>query len=162
MNEVLISLVGHLGGDPELRFTPNGVAVCDMRLATTPRRKVGDEWQDKETIWFNITCWRELAQHVAESFKKGDRVLAQGKLLQQSYERNDGTTGTKLVLDAGAIGADVSRCPVELKRPVRSGSSADLMPEKWLDRETGEVMSGPPLGDAGPLVPFTDEEEAAA
>jgi single-strand DNA-binding protein len=162
VNEVSISLVGHLGGDPELRYTPNGIAVCDVRLATTPRRKVGEEWQDKETLWFRVTCWRELAENVAATFKKGDRVLVQGRLLQQSFERNDGTIATKLVIDADAIGPDLSRCAADLKRPVREGSSADLMPEKWLDRGTGEIVTGPPLGDAGPLVPLADEDVAAA
>ncbi len=160
MNEVAISLVGHLGGDPDLRYTPNGVPVCDIRLATTPRRKVGDEWQDKETLWFNLTCWRELAEQVAESFKKGDRLVVQGKLLQQTYERNDGTIGTKLVIDATAVGADVSRYAVEVKRTVRPGSTADLMPEKWLNQATGEIVSAVPQGDPGPLVPFLEDEVA--
>lgn len=162
MNDVNISLAGHLGNHPDLRYTPNGVAVCDVRVATTPRRKVGEEWQDKETLWFTITCWRELGEHVAATLKKGDRVLVQGKLLQQTYERNDGTTTTKMVIDAAAIGPDLSRCPADLKRPVREGSSADLMPEHWLDKGTGEIVTGPPLGDAGPLVPFSDEDVVAA
>ena len=148
MYEPTIALSGHLGGDPELRYTPNGVAVCDVRLATTPRRQVGDEWQDKETLWFRLSCWRQLAEHVAGSFKKGDRVMVHGKLLQESYERRDGSTGVDLVVDATTVGADVSRCPVEVKRPVRAGSSADLMPEKWVDRETGEILTAPPAEQA--------------
>jgi single-strand DNA-binding protein len=159
--EPTIALGGHLGGDPELRYTPNGVAVCDLRIATTPRRQVADEWQDRETLWFTVACWRQLAEHVAASFKKGDRVLVQGKLLQETYERRDGSTGVNLVVDAALVGADVGRCPVELKRPVRAGSTADLMPEKWLDTDTGEIVAGPPLGDAGPLVPLLDEVEDA-
>ena len=162
MYEPTIALGGHLGADPDLRFTPNGIPVCDIRIATTPRRQVGDEWQDRETLWFTVVCWKQLAHHVADSFKKGDRVLVQGKLLQQSYERNDGTTGTKLVVDAASVGADVSRFAVDVKRTVRPGSPADLMPEKWLDTGTGEIVTGPPLGDAGPLVPFSDGDVAAA
>jgi single-strand DNA-binding protein len=160
--EPTIALGGHLGGDPELRFTPNGVPVCDIRVATTPRRQVGDTWQDRETLWFKVACWKQLAEHVAASFKKGDRVLVQGKLLQETYERRDGSTGINLVVDAALVGADVGRAPVDVKRPVRAGSSADLMPEKWLDRGTGEIVTGPPLGDAGPLVPLADEDVAAA
>ena len=156
MYEPTIALAGHLGGDPELRYTPNGVAVCDIRLATTPRRQVGDEWQDRETLWFKVSCWRQLAEHVAASFKKGDRVVVQGKLMQETYERRDGTTGLNLLVDADLLGADVRRCPVELKRPVRAGSSADLMPEKWLDRETGEIVTSAAVG-SGPLVPLAEE-----
>jgi single-strand DNA-binding protein len=162
VNEVSISLGGHRGGDPELRFTPNGVAVCDVRLATTPRRKVGEEWQDKETLWFKLTCWRELGEHVAQSLKKGDRVVVQGTLLQETYERRDGSTGVNLVVDAAVVGADLKRCAADLKRPVREGSSADLMPERWLDRASGEIVTGPPSGDAGPLVPLADGDVVAA
>ena len=161
MFEPSIALVGNLGGDPELRYTPNGVAVCDIRLATTPSVKLGEEWQDKETIWFKVACWRELGEHVAQSFKKGDRVIVQGKLLQETYERRDGSMGLNLVVDAALVGADVRRCPVQVKRPVRAGSSAELMPEKWLDQSTGEIVTGPPLDAAGPLVPFSEEEVAA-
>lgn len=165
MYEPTIALGGYLGGDPELRYTPNGVAVCDIRVATTPRRQVGDEWQDRETLWFKVACWKQLGENVAASFKKGDRVVVQGKLLQETYERRDGTTGVNLVVDATLVGADVRRCPVELKRPVRAGSSADLMPERWLDRATGEIVTAP-VGDPGPLVPFHEDaddlEEAVA
>jgi single-strand DNA-binding protein len=143
VNEPTIALSGHLGGDPELRYTPNGVAVCDIRVATTPRRQVGDDWQDRETQWFKVACWRQTAEHVAASFKKGDRVVVHGKLLQESYEKRDGTTGVTLVVDPTFVGADLSRCPVEVKRPVRAGSSADLMPETWVDRETGEIVTAP-------------------
>jgi single-strand DNA-binding protein len=159
--EPTISLGGHLGGDPELRYTPNGVAVCDLRVATTPRRPVGDAWEDKETLWFKVSCWKQLAENVAESFKKGDRVVISGRLLQQSYTRNDGTAGTSLVVEATGVGADVSRFPVEIKRAVRPGSSAELLPDKWVDRATGEIVSAP-VGDPGSLVPLEDEEEVAA
>jgi single-strand DNA-binding protein len=150
VNEPTITLVGHLGGDPELRYTPNGVAVCDVRVATTPRRQVGEEWYDRETLWFKLSTWRQLAEHVAASFRKGDKVVVQGKLLQETYERRDGTTGVSLVIDATVVGADLSRCPVELKRPVRAGSTADLMPEKWVDRETGEVLTTQPDSEQEP------------
>jgi single-strand DNA-binding protein len=161
VNEPTITLVGHLGGDPELRYTPNGIAVCDIRLATTPRRQVGDEWYDRETIWFKIACWRQLAENVAASFRKGDRVVVMGKLLQETYERRDGTTGVNLVIDASVVGADVRRCEVQVKRPVRAGSSADLMPERWVDRETGEVVTSAPVAPAGED-PLSEDDAVAA
>ncbi len=133
MYEPTITLGGHLGGDPELRYTPNGVPVCDLRVATTPRRQVGEQWEDKETLWFKVSVWRQLAEHVAESFKKGDRVVVTGKLLQQSYQREDGSVRTDLVVDAAVIGADVSRWPVAVKRTVRAGSSAELLTDRWAD-----------------------------
>lgn len=158
MYEPTITLSGYLGSDPELRFTPNGVPVCDVRLATTPRVKIGDTWLDKETIWFRLSCWNALGEHVAASLKKGDRVVVQGRLLQETYERKDGTTGVSLHVKVDGIGPDLWRCAVEVKRPARVGSSADLMPEMWVDRGTGEVLSRP-VGDPGPLVPIDDELE---
>ncbi|MDP9181926.1 MAG: single-stranded DNA-binding protein, partial [Actinomycetota bacterium] len=160
MNELSITLAGNLGADPELRFTPNGVAVCDLRLAMTPRAKAGDSWFDKETMWFKLACWNQLAEHAAASLKKGDKVLVHGRLQQESYERKDGTAGLSLVVKVDAIGPDLWRCPVDLKRPVRAGSSAEQMPEMWVNRETGEVLSAP-VGDAGPLVAYDDPEPAA-
>lgn len=159
MREPTISFGGNLGGDPELRFTPNGVAVCDLRVATTPRREIAGEWQDKETLWFKVSCWRQLAEHVAASFKKGDRVIVSGRLLQHTYERGDGTLKTDLLVDAALVGADVARFPVEIKRTVRAGSSAEVLGDKWVDPETGEVLDEPLVGDPGPLVRFAEEHE---
>jgi single-strand DNA-binding protein len=141
--EPTISLVGNLGNDPDLRYTPNGVAVCDLRVATTPRREVGGVWEDKETLWFTISCWRELAENVAQSFKKGDRLVITGRLLQQTYVREDGSTSTKMLIEAVGVGPDVRRFPVEVKRTVRAGSSADVLSDKWFDAETGEVLREP-------------------
>jgi single-strand DNA-binding protein len=155
--EPTISLTGHLGGDPELHYTPNGVPVCDVRLATTPRVKVGDSYFDKETIWFTLSCWREVGEHVAASLKKGDRVVVQGRLNQETYARKDGTSGVKLVVKVEAIGPDLRRCPMELKRPVRVASSAEVMPEMWVDQSTGEVVTARAAG-SGPLVPLDDED----
>jgi single-strand DNA-binding protein len=160
VHEPTISVIGNLGGDPQLRYTPNGVAVCEVRMATTPSRKVGEEWHDKETIWFRLSCWRELGENVAATLRKGDRVVVLGKLLQNTYEKRDGSTGTDIVIDVTSIGPDLKRCTAEVKRPVRAGSTAELMPEKWVDKETGEIMTAPPLGDAGPLVPYSEEQVA--
>jgi single-strand DNA-binding protein len=157
VNAPTISFTGHLGRDPELRFTPNGFAVCDLRVATTPSRKVGDTWVDKETLWFKISCWNELAENVSQSLKKGDRIVVTGRLLQQSYVKADGTPGVTLLVEAVGVGADVKRYPVEIKRTVRAGSSAEVLTDKWqVDPETGEV-----LGEADPFADDVELEEAA-
>lgn len=157
MREPTISFGGNLGGDPELRYTPNGVAVCDLRVAVTPRREVSGQWEDKETLWFTVSCWRQLAEHAALSFKKGDKVVVTGRLLQHTYERSDGSLKTALVVDAAAVGADVARFPVEVKRTVRTGSSAEVLGDRWVDTATGEVHDAPLVGDPGPRVPFSDD-----
>jgi len=152
VHEPTITLVGNLGNDPDLRYTPNGHAVCDIRVATTPRRQVGDEWEDKETLWFTISCWHGLAEHVAQSLKKGDRVLVSGRLLKQTYVREDGSESVKLVIDAASVGPDLKRFPLEIKRTVRAGSSAELLRDKWdVDHETGEILGENPLAAEEPI-----------
>ena len=131
MYEPTIELTGHLGGDPDLRFTPNGHPVVDLRVATTRRFKVGEEWQDGETMWFEVACWKQLAEHVSESLKKGDKVMVTGRLLQRSWTREDGSVSTKLVIDATAVGIDLSRGPAKVMLPMRESSGAASLPERW-------------------------------
>lgn len=131
MNEPTIELTGHLGADPDLRFTPNGFPVVDLRVATTRRFKVGEEWQDGETMWFNVSCWKQLAEHVAGSLHKGDKVVVTGRLSQSSWTREDGSVSSKLVIDATAVGIDLSRAPAKVMLPMREGSAAASLPEHW-------------------------------
>jgi single-strand DNA-binding protein len=163
--EPTIELSGHLGSDPALRYTPNGVAVVDLRVATTPRRKVGEEWQDLETLWFTVTCWKQLAENAAASFRKGDRLMVRGRLGQQTYVRTDGSVTSKWVIDAQAVGADASRAEVTVKRPAREDAAAAAWPDKWASQLTGEVADDPAALDpsAVPLGgPFGDLEESVA
>ena len=84
-----VMLVGNLTDDPELRFTPNGAAVANFRLAVTPRVREGDTWKDGETSFFRINAWRDLATHTADSLSKGDRALVLGRLRSRSWEDKD-------------------------------------------------------------------------
>ena len=158
MNEPQIHLSGNLAFDPTLRFTPNGVAVLDLRVGSTQRRKVGEQWQDGETLWFDVTCWKQVAENAAASLKKGDKVTVTGRLAQSSWTREDGTTSSKLVVDATAVGVDLARFPVTVNKPVRE--SAGEATFGWAHPQTGEVMPVP-IGDSGPLVPFDQEEREA-
>ena len=80
MADTFVQLVGNLTDDPEVRFTPVGTQVGSFRLAVTPRVREGDQWKNGETSYFTITCWRDLANHTAESLSKGDRALVLGRL----------------------------------------------------------------------------------
>lgn len=86
--EAQITFVGHVGKDPELKFTPAGHAVCTMSVAVTERVKDGDGWKDGETIWFRVTSWRQAGEGVAEHVKKGDRVTVSGKFKLSTYEKD--------------------------------------------------------------------------
>ena len=128
MYEPQISVSGNLGQDPKLRTTPNGTSVVDLRIANTRRFQIGDEeWQDGETIWFDVACWKQLAEHVAESLSKGDRVTVIGKLIQRTWSREDGSDGTSLTIDASSVSVDLSRHPLRVIRPLRPGSASEAL-----------------------------------
>jgi single-strand DNA-binding protein len=87
-----VTMIGNLTEDPELRFTPNGAAVCTIRIASNRRYTGRDGQQQEETTFMNVNCWRDLAENVAESLTKGDRVIAIGRLRVRSYENQQGQT----------------------------------------------------------------------
>ena len=100
LNKVL--LIGHLGKDPELRYTPNGTAVCNFSLATTESYKADDgNWVDKNE-WHNIVAWRKLAETCSNYLKKGSKIYAEGKITTESYEKDGGDKRyiTKVVLNS--------------------------------------------------------------
>ncbi len=158
MHEPQISLTGNLAFDPDVRFTSNGVAVADLRIASTRRYKLGEAWVDGETLWFDVACWKQLAENVGSSLKKGDKVTVAGRLVQKTWTREDGTSSVKLVIDASTVGVDLSRFPVRVEKPVRVGGAADALSDRWLDKSSGEIVAAPE-GDPGPLVPFHDDED---
>ncbi|MGB8652732.1 MAG: single-stranded DNA-binding protein [Mycobacteriales bacterium] len=167
MNEPQISLTGNLARDPELRFTPNGVPVADLRIGSTQRRRVGEQWEDGETLWFDVACWKQLAENVCASLKKGDRITVAGRLAQRSWARGDGSTGTTLVVDASAVGVDLGRYPVTVRKPVREGSAVEVFADRYLDAAgsdvafdatTGELLDGDRVQGAA----LADEDELAA
>jgi single-strand DNA-binding protein len=88
-----VTLIGNLTDDPELRFTANGAAVANFRLAVTPRVRQGDSWTDGETSFFRINCWRQLADNVTETLGKGARAVVIGRLRMRSWETPKATSG---------------------------------------------------------------------
>jgi len=121
MNEPTTTLFGNLAADPELRFTPSGVAVCKLRMAMTPRFKSGDEWKDGEPFWQDVTVWNETAEHVAESLTKGDRVIVFGRLKQRTVEK-DGQKRTFWDLEADAIGPELRYATAKVTRVSKGGN----------------------------------------
>lgn len=104
--ETVITLVGNLVDDPQLKFTPAGAALAQFRIASTPRtydRNTG-EWRDGESLFLTCSVWRQAAENVAESLTRGMRVLVQGRLKQRSYEDREGTKRTVYELDVDEVG----------------------------------------------------------
>jgi single-strand DNA-binding protein len=102
--DTFVTVVGNLTGDPELRFTPSGVAVANFRLAVTPRVREGDSWKDGETSFFRVNVWRQQAENVAETLTKGTRVIVTGKLRNRSWQTDGGEQGTVTEIEADEIG----------------------------------------------------------
>ncbi|MEF3322289.1 single-stranded DNA-binding protein [Gulosibacter sp. GYB002] len=104
--ETNLTLVGNLTADPELRYTPNGVAVANFTVASTSRvfdRQAG-EWRDGDALFLRCTVWREFAEHVASSVQRGARVIVQGRLKQRSYETEQGDKRTVIELEVEELG----------------------------------------------------------
>ena len=130
--ETIITIIGNLTADPELRFTPNGAAVANFTVASTPRTfdRQSNEWKDGETLFLRCSIWREAAENVAESLTKGMRVVAQGALKQRSYEK-DGQTRTVYEMDVQEIGPSLKYATAKVTRSQRGNSnSAPSQPQQ--------------------------------
>jgi single-strand DNA-binding protein len=120
-----VTLVGNLVDDPELRFTPSGVALAKVRFAVSRRyRDRNNEWQE-ETSFFGGTCWREMAENVAESLTKGMRVIVTGQLEQRSWETQEGDKRSVVEVRIDEIGPSVRWATATVTRTPRSGGSGD-------------------------------------
>ncbi len=121
--ETVITVVGNLTGDPELRFTPSGAAVANFTIASTPRAfdKQSNEWKDGDTLFLNCSIWRQAAENVAESLQKGMRVVAQGRLKQRSYETREGEKRTVVELEVEEVGPSLKYATAKVARVQRSG-----------------------------------------
>ena len=117
-----VMLVGNLTDDPELRFTPNGAAVANFRLAVTPRVREGDSWKDGETSFFRINVWRQQAENAAETLQKGARCIVVGRLRTRSWETPEGEKRSVTEVEADEIGPSLKFATAKVERSSRSGS----------------------------------------
>ena len=123
--ETVITVVGNLTDDPELRFTPSGAAVAKFRIASTPRTmdRQSGEWKDGEPLFLACNIWRDAAEHVAESLQRGARVIVQGRLRQRSYETREGEKRTVYELEVDEIGPSLRYATAKVQRMSRSGGA---------------------------------------
>ncbi len=121
--ETIITVVGNLTADPELRFTPSGAPVANFTIASTPRTfdRQSNEWRDGDTLFLNCSIWRQAAEHVAESLQKGMRVVAQGRLKARSYETREGEKRTVMELDVDEIGPSLRYATAKVTRSTGGG-----------------------------------------
>ena len=124
--ETVITVIGNLTNDPELRFTPNGAAVASFTVASTPRTfdRQSNEWKDGDTLFLRCTVWRQAAENVAESLHKGTRVIVQGRLKQRSFETREGEKRTVVELEADEVGASLRSATAKVNKANRSGNGS--------------------------------------
>jgi single-strand DNA-binding protein len=121
MPDTHVAVTGNLTDDPEVHFTPGGAAVCNFRLAVTPRIREGDTWKDGETSFFRITAWRQLAEHVGDSLSKGDRVIVLGQLRARSWETPEGERRTVVEVTAEEVGPSLKWATAKPERTKGNG-----------------------------------------
>lgn len=121
--ETVITVVGNLTSDPELRFTPNGAAVANFTVASTPRMfdRQSNEFKDGETLFLRCSVWREMGENVAESLQRGTRVVVQGRLKSRSFETKEGEKRTVMELDVDEVGPSLRRATAQVTKNERSG-----------------------------------------
>ena len=121
--DTIITVVGNLTADPELRFTPSGAAVANFTVASTPRifDRQTKEWKDGEALFLRCNIWREAAENVAESLTRGSRVIVSGRLKQRSFETREGEKRTVIELEVDEIGPSLRYATAKVNRASRSG-----------------------------------------
>ncbi|RLZ03794.1 single-stranded DNA-binding protein [Kocuria tytonicola] len=124
--DTVITVIGNLTADPELRFTPSGAAVANFTVASTPRAfdRQSNEWKDQETLFMRCSVWREAAENVAESLTKGTRVIVQGRLKARSYETKEGERRTSTELEVDEIGPSMKYATAKINRNSRGGGNS--------------------------------------
>ena len=122
-NETVITVVGNLTADPELRFTPSGSAVANFTIASTPKSfdRQSNAWKDGDPLFLRSSVWNEQAENVAETLTKGMRVIAQGRLRSRSYDTKEGERRTVMELEVDEIGPALRFASAKVNRAQRSG-----------------------------------------
>ena len=163
--DTIITVIGNLTSDPELRWTPSGAAVANFTIASTPRTldRQTQEWKDGEALFLRCSVWRQAAEHVAESLTRGSRVMAQGRLKQRSYETKEGENRTVIELEVDEIGPSLRYATATVARAARSGDGPGGGSGRGGGADDGRAGSdrggsadpwATPAGDPGEEPPF--------
>src|ERR1700719_4367938 len=145
--DTVITVIGNLTADPELRFTPSGAAVANFTVASTPRMfdRQTNEWKDGEALFLRCNIWREAAENVAESLTRGSRVIVQGRLKQRSFETREGEKRTVFEVEVDEIGPSLRYATAKVNKASRGSSSGGFGSGS---RPSGEKPADDPWGSA--------------
>jgi single-strand DNA-binding protein len=149
--ETVITVVGNLTADPELRYTQNGLPVANFTIASTPRTfdRQANEWKDGEALFLRASVWREFAEHVAGSLTKGSRVIATGRLKQRSYQDREGNNRTSIELEVDEIGPSLRYATAQVTRAASSGGGGGGGPRQQVQQGADEPWSTPGSSQGG-------------
>ncbi|MFF8384108.1 single-stranded DNA-binding protein [Streptomyces kanasensis] len=149
--ETVITVVGNLVDDPELRFTPSGAAVAKFRVASTPRTfdRQTNEWKDGESLFLTCSVWRQAAENVAESLQRGMRVIVQGRLKQRSYDDREGVKRTVFELDVEEVGPSLKNATAKVTKTTGRGGQGGFGGGGQQGGQGGGNWSGAPGGQQG-------------
>jgi len=151
--DTVITLVGNLVDDPELRFTPSGAAVAKFRIASTPRflDKQTNEWKDGESLFLSCNVWRQAAENVAESLQRGMRVIVQGRLKQRSYETKEGEKRTVYEVEVDEVGPSLKSATAKVVKTQRGGGAGGFGGGAAADNDpwASAAPAPAPAGNAG-------------
>jgi single-strand DNA-binding protein len=147
-NTTQITIVGNLGDDPELRYTPQGNAVASFSVAVAQRKydRDANKWTDAGTTWYRVNAWRDLAEHIAESLKRGNRVIVSGTIASRAWEDKDGNKRETWEVTADSVGADLAYATVTIRRTTRETVPEPADPWAGTDaapREPAASQAGP-------------------
>ena len=153
--DTVITIVGNLVDDPELRFTPSGAAGAKFRIASTPRflDKATNEWKDGDSLFLSCNVWRQAAENVAESLTRGMRVIVQGRLKQRSYETKEGEKRTVYEIEVDEVGPSLRNASSKVTKAARksdggrasaSAATGGMSDDPWAASSTDSW--GAPVG----------------
>lgn len=136
--ETVITVVGNLTGDPELKFTQNGAAVTSFTVASTPRTfdRQSNEWKDGDALFLRCSMWREAAENATESLRKGMRVIVQGALVQRNYQTKEGENRTSYEMQVHEVGPSLKYATAQVQRrqqgqPAQQAQGWDQSQNSW-------------------------------
>jgi single-strand DNA-binding protein len=163
--DTVLTIIGNLTSDPELRWTPSGAAVASFTIASTPRTldRQTQEWKDGEALFLRCSVWREAAENVAESLTRGSRVMAQGRLKQRSFETKEGEKRTVIEMEVDEIGPSLRYATATVAKVARSGNGAGRGSGGGFGTDDARPAAGrssspdpwaTPVGTAGEEPPF--------
>lgn len=151
--ETPITFIGNIVDEPELRFVPSGAAVCNFRVASTPRTfdKQSNEWKDGETTFLTCSVWRQAAENAAESLSKGMRVIVQGSLKGRQYETNAGEKRTSFEIDVEEVGPSLKYATAVVTRASKSGGRDSGPAWTPTPAPANDPWSNAPTGSVAPF-----------